>query len=60
MSIFVTNLAFVGKTATINNSKLAIPLASLTAGTIGFLWLRLFGKPLGADDLGTMNFANED
>ena len=26
--------------------KLAILLASLTAGILGFLWLRLFGKPL--------------
>jgi NhaA family Na+:H+ antiporter len=41
MSIFITNLAFAGNAATINASKMAILLASLTAGTIGFLWLRL-------------------
>ncbi len=40
MSIFITNLAFAGDAATINASKMAILLASLTAGTAGFLWLR--------------------
>ncbi len=45
MSIFITNLAFVGNSEIINASKMAILLASLTAGTIGFLWLRLFTKP---------------
>jgi len=46
MSIFITNLAFAGNPETINASKMAILLASLTAGIIGFLWLRQFsGKP---------------
>lgn len=45
MSIFITNLAFSGNPETINASKMAILLASLTAGIFGFLWLRLFGKP---------------
>jgi NhaA family Na+:H+ antiporter len=45
MSIFITNLAFGGNLEMINASKMAILLASLTAGTIGFLWLKLFGKP---------------
>lgn len=45
MSIFITNLAFAENAATINASKMAILLASLTAGTIGFLWLRLFRDP---------------
>lgn len=40
MSIFITNLAFAGNAATINASKMAILLASLTAGTAGLLWLR--------------------
>ncbi|MGV3626109.1 MAG: Na+/H+ antiporter NhaA [Betaproteobacteria bacterium] len=40
MSIFITNLAFAGDPAAINASKMAIFLASLTAGTIGFLWLK--------------------
>lgn len=44
MSIFITNLAFAGNPEMINASKMAILLASLTAGTIGFLWLRLFIK----------------
>ncbi|MBA2495209.1 MAG: Na+/H+ antiporter NhaA [Acidobacteria bacterium] len=43
MSIFITNLAFTDSNI-INNSKMAILLASLTAGIIGFGWLKLFGK----------------
>lgn len=50
MSIFITNLAFIGNTDAINSSKMAILLASLTAGTIGFLWLKLLGKPEEFDD----------
>lgn len=50
MSIFITNLAFVGYDALIDSSKIAILLASLTAGTIGFIWLKLFGQPLETDD----------
>ena len=57
MSIFITNLAFVGEVDVINASKMAIFLASLTAGTIGFLWLKLLGKPeQGDDDMDTMDF----
>lgn len=57
MSIFITNLAFVGESEVINASKMAILLASLTAGTIGFLWLKPLGKPEESDDdLDTMNF----
>ena len=44
MSIFITNLAFVGNTDAITASKIAVLLASLTAGTIGFLWLRFLSK----------------
>lgn len=40
MSIFITNLAFAGNGDAITASKIAVLLASLTAGTIGFLWLR--------------------
>ena len=50
MSIFVTNLAFPGDAGEVNASKMAILLASLTAGTAGFLWLKLLGSPLGSDD----------
>jgi NhaA family Na+:H+ antiporter len=57
MSIFITNLAFVGSAETINASKMAILLASLTAGTIGFLWLKLYGQPAATDvDMDTMDF----
>ena len=45
MSIFITNLAFVGNVDAISASKMAIFLASLTAGTVGFLWLRLLRSP---------------
>ena len=61
MSIFITNLAFVGNAETINASKMAILLASLTAGTIGFLWLKLLGQPAASDvDMDTMDFAAAD
>ena len=46
MSIFITNLAFTGNAALINGSKMAILLASLTAGIIGLILLRIFLKPL--------------
>jgi NhaA family Na+:H+ antiporter len=61
MSIFITNLAFAGGAELINASKMAILLASLTAGALGFLWLKLFGKPAASDtDMDTMDFhANE-
>ncbi|CUS31428.1 Na(+)/H(+) antiporter NhaA [Candidatus Nitrospira nitrosa] len=49
MSIFIANLAFPGNPDTTNASKLAILLASLIAGTTGFLWLRVFGKPRQTD-----------
>lgn len=45
MSIFITNFAFSRNLETIDASKMAILLASLTAGMLGFLWLRLLGKP---------------
>ena len=39
MSIFITLLAF-NDTDLINNSKIAVLIASLVAGTIGFIWLK--------------------
>ena len=39
MSIFITLLAF-DKTEIINSSKIAILIASLIAGTIGYIWLK--------------------
>jgi Na+:H+ antiporter, NhaA family len=57
MSIFITNLSFVGKPELISASKIAILLSSLTAGTIGFLWLKVFGKAEASDaDADTMDF----
>ena len=44
MSIFITNLAFTGAPELINASKIAILLASVTAGSVGFFWLFLFGS----------------
>ncbi len=41
MSIFITNLAFPGNAALIGSSKMAILLASVIAGSAGFLWLKL-------------------
>lgn len=57
MSIFITNLAFASQPAEVNASKAAILLASLAAGTAGFLWLKLFGRPApGDDDPNTLDF----
>lgn len=57
MSIFITNLAFAGEAQVINASKMAILLASLTAGAIGFIWLKIFGKPVASDtDMDNMDF----
>ncbi|MGI8470098.1 MAG: Na+/H+ antiporter NhaA [Pyrinomonadaceae bacterium] len=57
MSIFITNLAFAGNAIQINGSKIAILLASLTAGTTGFLWLKFCRKPEESDeDIDAMDF----
>ncbi|MEH6434065.1 Na+/H+ antiporter NhaA [Massilia sp. DD77] len=57
MSIFITNLAFPGNAPLIDSSKMAILLASLVAGILGFFWLKLFGRPLPTDaDTETMDF----
>lgn len=61
MSIFITNLAFTGNAEIINASKMAILLASFTAGTIGIIWLRLFGQPNASDkDLDTLDYEAAD
>lgn len=49
MSIFVANLAFNQQAEIINASKMAILIASLTAGILGFLWLKMQGAPLASD-----------
>ena len=57
MSIFITNLAFTGHAEIINASKMAILSASVTAGVLGFVWLKLLGAPLADDpDTDTMDF----
>lgn len=57
MSIFITNLAFVGDADVINASKMAILVASLMSGVAGFTWLKLRGAPMAADtDSDTMDF----
>lgn len=43
MSIFITNLAFAADPETINASKMAVLAVSMTAGVLGFLWLRFTG-----------------
>ncbi|MEK7725314.1 MAG: Na+/H+ antiporter NhaA [Acidobacteriota bacterium] len=50
MSIFITNLAFIGNDALIDSAKIAILLASLSAGIVGFIWLKFFGQPEETDD----------
>ena len=45
MGIPIANRAFAENAALINASKMAILLASLTAGAAGFGWLRFFGRP---------------
>ncbi|MEO8144862.1 MAG: Na+/H+ antiporter NhaA [Betaproteobacteria bacterium] len=45
MSIFITNLAFAADPGVMNASKLAVLLASVAAGTGGFLWLRFCAGP---------------
>ena len=60
MSIFITNLAFAGSADIINASKMAILLASLIAGIIGFLWLRILSQPKEISGLDTMDFEITD
>lgn len=44
MSIFITNLAFTGNGGEITASKIAVLLASLIAGILGYCWLLLLSK----------------
>lgn len=61
MSIFITNLAFAENGSVVNASKMAILFASLSAGIIGLIWLKLFGKPEELDhDLDTLEFVEDD
>ena len=44
MSIFITNLAFPTSVETINAAKMAILLASISAGFLGLIWFKFFAK----------------
>ncbi|MEP6944491.1 MAG: Na+/H+ antiporter NhaA [Acidobacteriota bacterium] len=57
MSIFIANLAFASNPVDINGSRMAILLASLVAGTAGFIFLKLLGQPEKFDqDMDSMDF----
>ncbi len=45
MSIFITNLAFPNDPGEVNAAKMAILLASLTAGVTGLAWLAIACRP---------------
>lgn len=45
IAIFIANLAYRTSPETANSSKMAILLASLTAGVVGYLWLRSLPEP---------------
>jgi len=45
MSIFITNLAFADHEPLVASSKLTVLIASIVAGVLGFLWLRLVPVP---------------
>ena len=58
MSIFITNLAFGDQPELINASKMAVFTASLTAGTLGFLWLRFCGSGTTATEEQTVSLTH--
>jgi NhaA family Na+:H+ antiporter len=61
MSIFITNLAFGGQAQAVVASKMAILVASLTSGVLGYAWLKLGGAPTAADtDPATVDYAGSD
>ena len=47
MSIFITNLAYKPDESLINGSIMAVLLASVLSGVIGYVWLMLCGKAKG-------------
>lgn len=51
MSIFITNLAFHDNLGIINASKMAVLMASLTAGILGFLVLKFMKQTGGGSSL---------
>lgn len=49
MSIFITNLAFAEDPVNVHTSKIAVFCASLMAGILGIVWLRMCAMPHGDD-----------
>ena len=49
MSIFITNLSFKTDPALVNDSKMAVLLASVVSGIVGYVWLVTVGKSAAAD-----------
>jgi NhaA family Na+:H+ antiporter len=49
MSIFITNLAFANSVEVIDSSKLAVLIASLSAGILALFWLRVTGPENATD-----------
>ena len=49
MSIFITNLSFKTDPALINSSKMAVLLASVVSGIVGYVWLVTAGKSANAN-----------
>lgn len=50
MSIFITNLAFENNHELVDSSKMAILLASLISGILGFIWLTVVGFVFPVDE----------
>ena len=44
MSIFITNLAYKSDTELINSSIMAVLIASVISGILGYTWLTLCGR----------------
>ncbi|MFZ1700750.1 MAG: Na+/H+ antiporter NhaA [Pyrinomonadaceae bacterium] len=60
MSIFITNLAYPLEQQMIDSSKMAIFIASLAAGLLGLIFLKMFGGPKPEDpDVDSMYFDDE-
>lgn len=61
MSIFITNLAFKTSPELINSSKMAILLASLIAGIVGYIWLLLQSKIVSnKENYDSMSYEEDD
>ena len=60
MSIFITNLAYKTDAELANSSIMAVLLTSLVSGTIGYIWLMLFGSTSDPEEnFETMSYDDE-